>query len=148
MQADFPAWNSNFTGRSVFIYLKYTISNGQTNFGNYWLAKTYTDPSSTSSNYLVSQATGRFAIVEYLLPYLYVISLWTRSFVQRTCVIGQQCMFYGFLLPTTPRATMTIDHMTFLLPKEFNYTATQTLNRCTVQPTTNSLWTFSCGVSR
>lgn len=148
LQSDFPSWTSNFTGRSLFIYLRYTISNGQYNYGNNWTARAYADVSSTSSNYLISQATGRFAIVEYLLPYLYVISLYTKSFVQRTCTIGEQCMFYGFLLPTTPSSTMAIDSMTFLLPKEFNYTTTQTLDKCTLQPTTTSLWTFACGVSR
>ena len=57
-------------------------------------------------------------------------------------------MFYGFLLPTTPRSSITITRMTFLLPKEFKYTTTRTLNKCTLQPTTTSLWTFSCGVER
>lgn len=63
MQSDFPAWTSAFTSKSVFVYLRYTISNGQVSYGNYWYAYTYTHATSTSSDYLVSQATGRFAIV-------------------------------------------------------------------------------------
>lgn len=148
LQSDFPTWTPSFTARSIYVYLRYTISNAQTNFGNYWNAQAFTDPTSTATNYLVSQATGRFPIVEYLLPYLYVISLFTQSFKQRTCTINQQCMFYGFLLPTTPSSSITISRMTFELPKEFQYSSTQTLSRCTLQPTTTSLWTFSCSVSR
>ena len=117
MQSDFPTWTSNFTGRSIFLYLRYTISNGQTNFGNYWYAEGYTHATSTSWYYRVSRANGRFAIVEYLLPYLYVISLWTKSFVQRTCTINQKCMFYGFLLPSTDKTDIAITYMTFILPR-------------------------------
>jgi hypothetical protein len=147
-QSDFPTWTAAQTAKSIFIYLRYTISNGQLTNGQYWNAYAYTHATSTSSDYLVAQATGRFAIVEYLLPYLYVISLYTKSFMQRTCTIEQQCMFYGFLLPSTLQSDRAIRYMTFLLPKEFGYTPTQTLNKCTLQPTTTSLWTFSCGVSR
>jgi len=117
MQSDFPAWTSNFTGRSIYVYLRYTIQNYQTAYSNYWTVQAYAHPSSTSWYYLVSQGTGRFSIVEYQLPYLYVISLFTRSFGQRTCTINQQCMFYGFLLPSTPSSSITISSMTFLLPK-------------------------------
>ena len=148
MQSDFPAWTSNHTGRSIFLYLRYTISNGQTNFGNYWYAEGYTHATSTTWYYRVSRANGRFAIVEYLLPYLYVISLWTKSFVQRTCTINQQCMFYGFLLPSTDVNDIKITYMTFILPREFKYSPARTLNRCTLQPTTTSLWTFNCAVTR
>ena len=147
-QSDFPAWTSDHTARSIFIYLRYTISDGQNNYGNYWNAYAYTHATSTSSDYLVSQAQGRFAIVEYLLPYLYVISLYTKSFTQRTCAVDQQCMFYGFLLPSTLQSDIAVRYMTFLLPQEFGYTPTRTLNKCTLQPTTTSLWTFNCGVSR
>lgn len=84
-----------------------------------------------------------------MLPYLYVISLWTKSFQQRTCKVNQQCMFYGFLLPTTPQATLTINYFTFILPKEFNYTALQNLDRCTLQPTTTQLYSVtSCSITR
>lgn len=117
LQSDFPAWNSSFTGRSIFVYLSYVISDNVTPHCSNWTANAYSDPSSTSSNYLISQATGRFPIVEYLLPNLYVISLWTKSFQQRTCRVGQQCMFYGFLLPTTPSSTLAINYFTFILPK-------------------------------
>lgn len=116
-QSDFPSWNSTYTARSIFIYLRYTISNGQYNYGNYWNAYSYTHLTSTSSNYLVAQANGRFPIVEYLLPYLYVISLYTKSFTQRTCAVEQQCMFYGFLLPSTLQSDIAIRYMTFLLPR-------------------------------
>jgi hypothetical protein len=148
LQSDFPAWTSNFTSRSVYVYLRYTISNSQVSYSNYWTSQSYADSSNTNSNYLVAQGTGRFAIVEYQLPYLYVISLFTRSFGQRTCTINQKCMFYGFLLPSTLPATMTISSMTFLLPKEFNYSTTPTFNKCTLQPTTTLLYTFGCSVTR
>jgi hypothetical protein len=117
LQSDFPVWNSGFINRKIYVYLRYTISNGQYNYGTNWTATAYADPSSTSSNYLIAQANGRFAIVEYQLPYLYVISLFTKSFTQRTCTVSQQCMFYGFLLPTTPSSTKVITRMTFELPK-------------------------------
>jgi len=62
-QSDFPAWTSNFTSRNIYIYLKYQIANSQTVHCNPWTAYTYTDPTSTSWYYLVSQATGQFPIV-------------------------------------------------------------------------------------
>ena len=148
LQSDFPAWTANFTGRSIYVYLRYTILNSQTTYSNYWTAKSFAHSSSNNTNYLIAQGTGRFSILEYQLPYLYVISLFTRSFGQRTCTINQQCMFYGFLLPSTPSSSIPITSMTFLLPKEFNYSTTQTLNKCTLQPTTTMLYTFSCGVAR
>ena len=117
MQSDFPKWTSAFTSKSIFIYLRYTISNGQVTNGNYWYAYSYTHPTSTSSNYLVSQAQGRFPIVEYQLPYLYVLSLYTKSFTQRTCAVNQLCSFYGFLLPTTLSTDIAIRSMTFILPR-------------------------------
>ncbi len=117
LQADYPEWTANFTGRSMFIYLRYTINNAQNGYSNYWNAYTYTDSSSTSTYYQVSHATGRFPIVQYLLPYLYVLSLYTKSFQQRTCRIGEKCMFYGFLLPTTPSTSIAIRYMTYILPK-------------------------------
>ena len=139
MQSDFPDWTNNFTGRSVFIYLRYTIQNYQNNQGNWWYANAYTHLTSRDNYYYVAQAKGRFDIVNYELPFLFVISLWTKSFIQRTCKIGEQCMFYGFLLPSTLKTSMTINRMSFELPREFNYTTTQKINRCTLQPTTTDL---------
>ena len=117
LQSDFPAWTSNFTGRPIFLYLRYTIADYKTNNGNTWTAAAYTHLTSTSSDYRVSRATGNFPIVEYLLPFLYVISLWTKSFVQRTCTITEKCMFYGFLLPSTLKTDRAIRYMTFHLPR-------------------------------
>jgi hypothetical protein len=57
-------------------------------------------------------------------------------------------MFYGFLYPTTPSTSININRMTFLLPKEFGYSSLQTFDSCTVQATTTTLYTFSCGISR
>ncbi len=148
LQTDFPAWTANYTSRSIFVYLRYVIANYQTVNSNYWTAQAFANPTNTNSNFLVAQGTGRFAIVEYQLPFLYVISLFTRSFGQRTCIINQQCMFYGFLLPSTPQANLTIRSMTFLLPKEFNYSTAQTFDRCTLQPTTTLLYTFGCSIGR
>lgn len=63
MQSDFPAWTADFTGRSIFIYLRYVINDNQFNYGNNWTAQAYAHPSSTSYFYLVSQGSGRFKIV-------------------------------------------------------------------------------------
>lgn len=148
LQSDFPTWTANFTGRSINVYLRYTILTSQMSYSNYWYARAYTEPSSTSWYYQVSQATGRFSIVEYQTPFLYVISLFTRSFQQRTCNINEMCMFYGFLFPSTPTSTLAISYMSFLLPKEFNYSTAQTLDSCTLQPTTPNLYSVPCTVSR
>jgi hypothetical protein len=63
LQSDFPTWNSNFTSRNIYIYLKYQIANSKTVQSNSWTAYSYTDPTSTSWYYLVSQATGLFPIL-------------------------------------------------------------------------------------
>lgn len=59
-QSDFPTWNSTFTTRPIVLYLAYTISSST--YCSNWTANAYSDPSSTSSNYLIAQATGRFPI--------------------------------------------------------------------------------------
>ena len=148
MFSDFPAWNSATTQRSIYVYVRYTILNSKTVSSNNWQAYAYADPSSQSSNYYVSYAVGNFPIVEYQLPYLYVINFPTRSFSQRTCTVGQQCMIYGFLYPTTPSSSIVINRMTFLLPKEFNYSSLQTFDTCFIQSTTTTYYTFSCALSR
>lgn len=48
---DFPSFADDFTQRTILIYLRYTISNGQTVASNTWTARAYSDPSSTSSMY-------------------------------------------------------------------------------------------------
>jgi hypothetical protein len=148
MMSGFPTWNSTFTSRSIYVYLRYTILNSKTVSSNNWNAYAYTDPSSNSWYGAVSYAVGNFPIVEYQLPFLYVINFPTRSFNQRTCTIGQQCMIYGFLFPTTPSSTMAISYMTFLLPKEFNYSSLQTFDSCFIQATTTTYSSFSCPLSR
>lgn len=145
---NFPTWDNGFTQRSIYIYLRYTISNGQTVASNNWNAYAYTDTSSTSWYYAVSYAVGNFPIVEYQLPFLYVINFPTRSFNQRTCTIGQKCMIYGFIYPTTPSTTIGINRMSFLLPKEFNYSNVQTYDSCFIQSRTTTYYTFSCPISR
>jgi hypothetical protein len=148
LQSDFPTWTSNFTQRNILVYLRFTIATSQMNFGNSWTAYAYSDPSSTSTQYLISQATGLFPIVNYQLPYLYIINLFTKSFSQRTCTINQKCMFYGFIYPTTSQATIPITKMTFLLPREFNYSTASTLNACYLQWRTTQYQTFNCPVTR
>jgi hypothetical protein len=60
-EEDFPTWDAGFVDKKVIIYLKYTISDGASgNCGN-WNAHSYTI-NSVNNNYLVSQATGNFAI--------------------------------------------------------------------------------------
>jgi len=150
LQSDFPAWTANFTQRKIYVYLKYSIANSQTVQSNNWYAYAYTDPSSTTSYYLVSQAQGNFPIVEYQSPFLYVINFPTRSFSQRTCTIGQKCMFYGFIYPTTPKGVVAnnVASLTFLLPKEFNYSSLQSFDSCTIQSRTITRDVFNCPITR
>ena len=54
LQSDFPAWTANFTGRSIYVYLRYTILNSQTSYSNYWTAQSYAHPSSNNWNYLIA----------------------------------------------------------------------------------------------
>lgn len=117
LQSDFPAWDTGFTQRNIYVYLSFQIANSQMVNSNNWYAYAYTDPSSTSNNYMVSQAVGKFPIVNYQLPFLYVINFPVESFGDRTCSIGEKCMFYGFLYPTTPFASIQIKYMTFVLPR-------------------------------
>lgn len=72
--SNFPLWNSGFTQRSIYVYLRYTIQNYQTVTCNPWYATAYSDPSSNSWYYEISSSTGNFPIVEYQLPFLYVIN--------------------------------------------------------------------------
>lgn len=60
---DFPAWNNGFTQRSIYVYIRYQIANSQTVQSNNWYAYAYADPSSQSSSYEISYATGNFPIV-------------------------------------------------------------------------------------
>lgn len=77
-----------------------------------------------------------------------MINFPTRSFNQRTCTIGQKCMIYGFLYPTTPSTSIAINRMSFLLPREFNYSSAQTFDSCFIQSRTTTFYSFSCPVSR
>jgi hypothetical protein len=146
--SNFPTWNNGFTQRSIYVYLRYTIANGQMGTSGTWSASAYTHASSNAYQYIVSTATGNFPIVEYITPFLQVVNFPQRSFPQRTCTIGQKCMFYGFLYPSTPSATLAISYMTFLLPREFNYSSQQSFDSCFVQYTTSNYYTFSCPVTR
>lgn len=57
-------------------------------------------------------------------------------------------MIYGFIHPTTPSTDIVINRMTFLLPKEFNYSSLQTFDNCFIQSTTTSYYQFSCSLVR
>ena len=51
MLSDFPAWTSAFTSKSVFVYLRYTISNSQVGYSTNWIAYSFAHPISTSYYY-------------------------------------------------------------------------------------------------
>ena len=51
MLSDFPTWASDFTGKSVFVYLRYTISNSQVGYSTNWIAYSFAHPISTSYYY-------------------------------------------------------------------------------------------------
>lgn len=61
--SDFPAWNSGFRQRSIYVYLRYTIQNYQTVNSNSWSATAYSHASSNSWYYEISTSTGNFPIV-------------------------------------------------------------------------------------
>ena len=147
LNSDHPTWQSNFTQREVYVYLRYTINDAQFTTSNNWYVYTYSSLT-TNTNDRISQASGSFPIQEFQSPYLYVLNFPTKSFNARTCAINEQCMFYGFIYPTTPISDIAITRMTFGLPREFKYTSEQVFDSCTVQSRTTDLRVFSCGVSR
>ena len=115
---NFPAWESAFINRKIELYLQYIIADNLagTNTGD-WYATAYTDPTSTSSTYMVSQAKGKFYVINYMSPYIYVINFYTQSFTTRTCHTGEQCMFYGYLLPSTLSSNNQISYMDYTIPR-------------------------------
>lgn len=114
-QSNFPEWTSDFTQKKIILYLKYTINDNKYVTSNTWNAYAYT-LNSVDNNYLVSQATGVFLIIEYLSPYIYKINFPTQAFSKRTCRTNQICMFYGYLFPTTLSTPVPVQYMTYTIP--------------------------------
>jgi hypothetical protein len=57
-------------------------------------------------------------------------------------------MVYGFIFPTTLTSEYTINRMTFVLPREFNYSSQQTFDSCFIQSKTTVYEQFSCSLAR
>lgn len=115
-QDNFPAWDASFINKKIIVYLKYQIANWKTGSSNSWNVATYTI-TSANSWYRVSEGTGTFSIIEYLSPFIYKINFPTQAFSKRTCRTSQLCMFYGYLLPSTPLATIPLRYMTYTIPR-------------------------------
>lgn len=115
-QDNFPAWIPAHINRKIIVYLKYQIADWKTVSCNNWNVATYTITSGPNSWYRVSEGVGNFNIIEYLSPYIYTINFPTKAFNKRTCRTNQLCMFYGYLLPSTPSSN-PIRYMTYTLPK-------------------------------
>ncbi len=116
MQDNFPTWTSAFINKKVVLYLKYQIANSVTGSCSNWDVATYT-ALTTNSQYRVSEGWGNFNIIDYKSPYIWSIDFPTMAFNKRTCRTSQQCMFYGYLLPSTPLAVIPLSYMTFTLPQ-------------------------------
>ena len=108
-------WTSDFINKKVVVYLKYTIGSKSGNSNN-WRASAYTI-TTKDDDYEVARASGNFPIDEYRSPELYKINFPTQAFSKRTCKVNQLCMFYGYLLASTPSSSpLVIDYMTYTLP--------------------------------
>jgi len=57
-------------------------------------------------------------------------------------------MIYGYIQPTTTAAQIPINRMTFILPREFNYSNQASFDQCKIQWGTTTFTTFACGVVR
>ena len=57
-------------------------------------------------------------------------------------------MVYGFIVPTTLTSEYNINRMTFVLPREFNYSSQQTFDSCFIQSKTTVYEQFSCSLAR
>ena len=113
-----------------------------------WQSFSYGDLTLESEMYKISEANGNFPITPYITPFLYVINFPTKSYSQRICTVGKKCMIYGYIQPTTLSGEIMINRMTFLLPKEFNYSNQATFDRCRIQATTTNFSTFNCQLVR
>ena len=147
-QDNFPEWQPDWINKKVVIYLKYTISNSRTVESNRWYISAYTYEGSTSSVYRVSQGWGTHHIDEYQSPYIYKINFPTQAFSKRTCRTNELCMFYGYLLPSTPTSSMSIRYMTYTLPPEFGYSPLRTYDRCSMEEKNDDYNPITCTTRR
>jgi hypothetical protein len=63
-------------------------------------------------------------------PFIYKVDFFTFSFTKRICLTGEKCMFYGYLLPSTPYNSPLIKYMDYTIPAEFQYTNLVSYNAC------------------
>lgn len=148
MQDNFPAWTPAFINKKIILYLKYQIANTVVGSCGNWVVATYTTTASTSSQYRVSQGLGNFNIIEYKSPYIWSIDFPTMAFNKRTCRTSQQCMFYGYLLPSTPLAVIPLSYMTFTLPQQFGYSNLTTYTACKMKQKNDDPNTIACTANR
>lgn len=145
--ANFPAWDASFISRKIIVYLRYNIlsslgANGMSN----WVATAYAGTTQTTND-LISQGTGTFVIAPYVSPPISSVDFHTTSFNSRTCTINDQCMFYGYLLPSTLYSEYVIRKMVFTLPPEFKYAAITSMSACLMKGYSNVPIT-SCLIDR
>lgn len=147
--SDFPTWVPGFINKKIIVYLMYTISTGllNTTISN-WVATTFTDPTSTSSSLRVSEGYGNFYVDVYQSPYIYKIDFFTSSFTNRICQTGQQCMFYGYLLPSTLQTSYQIQYFDYTIPPEFMYSNLQSYDSCDMKEKNSDAYTFGCIATR
>lgn len=98
--------------------------------------------------YRVSSAVGNFPIIEYMSPYIYKINFPTEAFSKRTCRTNGQCMFYGYLLPSTEYSDTQLCHMVYTLPEEFKYSNLKNYDSCVMEEKNDDYNPVSCTASR
>lgn len=147
LPSKFPAFDSTFPTRSIIIYLEYIIVDTVTTVNiNNWVATAYAGTTETNVD-LISQAVGKFAIAPYISPPISSVDFHTTSFTSRTCTINDQCMFYGYLLPSTLKTSYQISKMVFTLPPEFGYAPITSLTKCLMKGYTD-VSISSCNTDR
>jgi hypothetical protein len=147
LPSSFPAWDTTFPGRSVILYLEYIIADHVvTATLNDWIAIAYAGTTETNAD-LISRANGKFDIAPYISPPISSVDFHTTSFTSRTCTTNDQCMFYGYLLPSTEQSSYQISKMVFTLPREFSYAPITSLTKCLMKGYTDVSIT-SCNTDR
>ena len=92
-------WLTNYTSRSVFVYLRQTIDNGQNTFGNYWA---YTHLATATSDHIVSH--GKIPGRKFRIPSCTFLTS-SHYYSTKEPAKSMSSMFYGFLLPLHHRQT-------------------------------------------
>lgn len=142
--ASFPSFSDNFLTGTFVIYTDIIIrdSAAGTTTANFQVSAY---ASSDTSNNRLGQASGAITISDLRSPPIYDTTFNTKSFNQRLCRVGDQCMFYLYLKPHSSAAA-GIDRMVFTVPKEFKYQPITELNNCEMRGFT-SISTLECSTS-